>query len=45
MAARTVVDRFEPDRGSHFLSFAVPTITGEIRRYFRQTSWAYPPQR
>jgi RNA polymerase sigma-B factor len=28
------VDRFEPARGSHFLAFAVPTITGEIRRYF-----------
>jgi RNA polymerase sigma factor (sigma-70 family) len=29
------VDRFQPDRGSDFLSFAVPTITGEIRSYFR----------
>ena len=26
------VDRFEPARGSNFLSFAVPTITGEVRR-------------
>jgi RNA polymerase sigma-B factor len=26
------VDRFEPDRGSDFFSFAVPTITGEVRR-------------
>jgi RNA polymerase sigma-B factor len=34
------VDRFEPDRGSDFLSFAVPTITGEVRRYFRDQAWA-----
>jgi len=32
------VDRFEPDRGIDFLSFAVPTITGEIRRHFRDRS-------
>jgi RNA polymerase sigma-B factor len=29
------VDRFEPDRGNDFLSFAVPTINGEVLRYFR----------
>jgi RNA polymerase sigma-B factor len=28
------VDRFEPARGPDFLSFAVPTLTGELRRYF-----------
>ena len=32
------VDRFEPERGVDFLSFAVPTITGEIRRHFRDRS-------
>lgn len=34
------VDRFDPTRGSEFLAFAIPTITGEIRRYFREVSWA-----
>jgi RNA polymerase sigma-B factor len=29
------VDRFDPDRGFDFLSFAVPAISGEVRRYFR----------
>ena len=29
------VDRFEPERGVDFLSFAVPAITGEVRRHFR----------
>src|SRR4051812_18948145 len=34
------VDRFEPDRGVAFSSYAVPTITGEIKRHFRDKAWA-----
>jgi RNA polymerase sigma-B factor len=34
------VDRFQPDRGSDFFSFAVPTISGEVRRHFRDQGWA-----
>lgn len=34
------VDRFKPEQGSAFLSFALPTIQGEIRRYFRDRAWS-----
>jgi RNA polymerase sigma-B factor len=34
------VERFDPDYGAAFASFAVPTITGELRRHFRDTTWA-----
>ncbi|MFI9403701.1 RNA polymerase sigma factor SigF [Nocardia sp. NPDC052316] len=34
------VDRFDVSRGSSFLSFAVPTIMGEVRRHFRDHTWA-----
>ncbi|MFC4463398.1 RNA polymerase sigma factor SigF [Streptomyces xiangluensis] len=33
------IDRFEPERGA-FESYAVPTITGEIKRHFRDRMWA-----
>ena len=34
------IDRFDPDAGHRFVSFAVPNITGEIRRHFRDHTWA-----
>jgi RNA polymerase sigma-B factor len=34
------IDRFEPDRGFAFTSFAVPTILGELKRSVRDTAWA-----
>ncbi|MGH3517975.1 MAG: SigB/SigF/SigG family RNA polymerase sigma factor [Haloechinothrix sp.] len=34
------VDRFEPDKGNDFLSYAVPTVMGEVRRHFRDASWS-----
>ena len=34
------VDRFSPERGSDFFSFAVPTISGEVRRHFRDLGWS-----
>jgi RNA polymerase sigma-B factor len=34
------VDRFDPTHGSDFMSYAVPTIMGEVRRHIRDTSWA-----
>ncbi len=37
--------RFEVDRGHDFLSFAVPTIRGEIRRHFRDVGWTIRPPR
>jgi RNA polymerase sigma factor (sigma-70 family) len=34
------VDGFDPDRGIAFSSYAVPTILGEIKRHFRDRTWA-----
>ncbi|MFF0813618.1 SigB/SigF/SigG family RNA polymerase sigma factor [Rhodococcus sp. NPDC003318] len=34
------VDRFDVSRGTDFVSFAVPTIMGEVRHHFRDVGWA-----
>jgi RNA polymerase sigma-B factor len=39
------IDRFDPDVGTRFSSFAVPTILGELRQHFRDHTWAFRPPR
>lgn len=34
------IDRFDPERGTSFTSYAIPTILGELRRHFRDRTWA-----
>ena len=34
------IDGYDPDRGFRFTAYAVPTILGELRRYFRSSTWA-----
>ena len=34
------IDRFEPERGLEFSTYASPTVLGEIRRHFRDRTWA-----
>ena len=36
---------YVPDRGVDFLAYAVPTMTGEVKRYFRDQGWAVRPPR
>lgn len=34
------VERYDPEHGATFATFAMPTMTGELRRHFRDTTWA-----
>jgi RNA polymerase sigma-B factor len=38
-------NRFDPAQADDFLTYAVPTIRGEVKRYFRDHSWAVRPPR
>src|SRR3954451_982633 len=45
LALTKAARRFDPEAGHAFLSFCVPTIRGEVRRYFRDQGWMVRPPR
>ncbi len=40
LALIKAIDRFDPGRGPSFVGYAIPTILGELRRYFRDGTWS-----
>ncbi len=45
LALTKAARRFDPGAGFDFLSYAVPTMRGELRRYFRDNGWMVRPPR
>ncbi|MFC8501547.1 sigma-70 family RNA polymerase sigma factor [Pedococcus sp. NPDC057267] len=45
LALLKAVRGFRPGRGPGFAAYAVPTISGELKRFFRDTGWAVRPPR
>ncbi len=45
LALTKAARKFDPEAGHDFLSYAVPTIRGELRRYFRDSGWMVRPPR
>jgi RNA polymerase sigma-B factor len=45
LALFRAASKFDPDAGSDFLSYAVPTMNGEIRKHFRDHGWMVRPPR
>ncbi|MBR6444732.1 MAG: sigma-70 family RNA polymerase sigma factor [Firmicutes bacterium] len=40
MALISAVERFDPEKGFEFSSFATPTIIGDIKKHFRDKAWS-----
>src|SRR5262249_346483 len=45
LALVRVARSYDPERGHDFMSYAVPSIRGEVRRYFRDQGWMVRPPR
>jgi RNA polymerase sigma-B factor len=45
LALIRAIDSFDPDRGTAFSSYAVPSIVGALKRHFRDTGWTVRPPR